>query len=346
MKTETDGHETAGSPGEPAAAVPNRGSSRPNKLGAGKTSAVPSTDIDRRRARKPSPRSGNDRLAGLTLLGPNLTLFSVFVLVPIVGGLLLSFTTWDITNGLPKWVGLANYRRMFADPLVWQAVLTTLKFIVFGVVPTVFIALGLAMLINVRFRFVGAVRSLYLIPAAMSFAASAVVWRYIFLDGPGFGVLDYVISRFGITPPDWLASQTWALPALDIITVWLSLPAATVLYLAALQRIPDSLIEAAALDGAGPFRRARYIIWPGVRYMTVLVAIVALLSFTNGSFDLVNILTKGDPLYATQTLIYYIFVTGFGYGFFGYAAALSVLQVALIGGILLVLWALSKLTQR
>ena len=80
--------------------------------------------------------------------------------------------------------------------------------------------------------------------------------------------------------------------------------------------------------------------------MTVLVAIVALLSFTNGSFDLVNILTKGDPLYATQTLIYYIFVTGFGYGFFGYAAALSVLQVALIGGILLVLWALSKLTRR
>ena len=285
-------------------------------------------------------------LRALTLIGPNLALFSVFVLVPIVGGLLLSFTTWDITNGLPKWVGLANYRRMFADPLVWQAVLTTLKFIVFGVVPTVFIALGLAMLINVRFRFVGAVRSLYLIPAAMSFAASAVVWRYIFLDGPGFGVLDYVISRFGVTPPDWLASQTWALPALDIITVWLSLPAATVLYLAALQRIPDSLIEAAALDGAGPLRRARYVIWPGVRYMTVLVAIIALLSFTNGSFDLVNILTKGDPLYATQTLIYYIFVTGFGYGFFGYAAALSVLQVALIGGILLVLWALSKLTRR
>ncbi len=343
MKTETDGHAKAGLP---AFAGQNGVSSGTNNLGAGRTSAVPSTSEDRRRARKPSPRSGHNRVAGLVLIGPNLALFSVFVLVPIVGGLLLSFTTWDITNGLPKWVGLANYRRMFADPLVWQAVLTTLKFIVFGVVPTVFIALGLAMLINVRFRFVGAVRSLYLIPAAMSFAASAVVWRYIFLDGPGFGVLDYVISRFGITPPDWLASPTWALPALDIITVWLSLPAATVLYLAALQRIPDSLIEAASLDGAGPFRKARYIIWPGVRYMTVLVAIVALLSFTNGSFDLVNILTKGDPLYATQTLIYYIFVTGFGYGFFGYAAALSVLQVALIGGILLLLWALSKLTRR
>ena len=194
--------------------------------------------------------ASRDRAAAAGLLAPNLILYSVFIIIPVVLALALSFTSWNLV-GAPQWVGLANYRRMFADPLVWQAVLTTLKFIVFGVVPTVFIALGLAMLINVRFRFVGAVRSLYLIPAAMSFAASAVVWRYIFLDGPGFGVLDYVISRFGVTPPDWLASQTWALPALDIITVWLSLPAATVLYLAALQRIPDSLIEAAALDGAG-----------------------------------------------------------------------------------------------
>ena len=294
----------------------------------------------------PTPSARRNGLAALTFLAPNLTLFGIFVVVPIFGGLFLSFTTWDITNGFPKWVGLANYRRMLNDPLVGQAVVTTLKFIVFGVVPTVFIALGLAMLINMRFRLVGVVRSLYLIPAAMSYAASAVVWRYIFQDGPGFGILDYAISRFGVTPPDWLASPTWALPALDIITVWLSLPAATILYLAALQRIPDVLIEAAALDGAGPVRRVRYIIWPGVRYMTVLVAIVALLSFTNGSFDLVNILTKGDPIYATQTLIYYIFVTGFSYGFFGYAAALSVLQVALIGGTLLTLRTVSKLVKR
>jgi len=222
-----------------------------------------------------------------------------------------------------------------------------LKFIAFGVVPTIFIALWLAMLINFRFRFVSAVRSLYLIPAAMSFAASAVVWRYLFLDGPGYGVIDYVISKFGVTtPPDWLASTTWALPALDIVTIWLSLPIATFLYLAAMQRIPDSVIEAATLDGAGTVRRVRYVVWPGVRYMTPLVAIIALLAFTNGSFDLVNIMTKGDPLYATQTLIYYIFVVGFSYGAYGYAAALSILQIAIIAGILLGLRLISKLVSR
>ena len=294
------------------------------------------------------PRRRRDGRAAALMMAPNMILFTIFVFVPIIGGVLLSFAQWNISVGPPKWVGLANYRVLFADPLVKQAVETTLKFLLLGVVPTVIISLGLAMLINVKFRFVGLVRTFYLIPAAMSFAASALVWRYLFQDGPGYGVVDYVIHLFGVNnPPDWLGgSTTWALPGLDIITIWLSLPTATILYLAALQRIPDSTIEAATLDGAGPLQRARHIIWPGVSYMTPLVAIIALLSFTNGSFDLVNILTKGGPLYATQTLIYYIYVNGFGYGLFGYAAALSVLQILLIGGILFSLRLVGRLVNR
>ncbi len=133
-------------------------------------------------------------------------------------------------------------------------------------------------------------------------------------------------------------STTYALPALDVIAIWLSLPVATILYLAALQRIPASVIEAATLDGAGLIRRVRYIIWPMVRPMTILVAIVALLSFTNGSFDLVNILTPtGGTNYATTTLIFYIYQQAFAYGLYGYAAALAVLQIVLIGGALVAL---------
>jgi multiple sugar transport system permease protein len=284
------------------------------------------------RRRRNSRRDG--RSAAL-MIAPNLGLFSLFIVIPIVAGLYLSFTTWNINNGAPKWVGLANYTKMFNDPIVGVAVGNTVKFMLFGVVPTVFIALGLAMLINVRFRFVGVVRSLYLIPAAMSFAASAIVWRYIFLDGPGYGIVNWVLSQLGVDPPNWLVSTTYALPALDVIAVWLSLPVATILYLAALQRIPASVIEAATLDGAGPIRRVRYIIWPMVRPMTILVAIVALLSFTNGSFDLVNILTPtGGTNYATTTVIFYIYQQAFAYGLYGYAAALAVLQIALIGGAL------------
>ncbi len=295
-------------------------------------------------ASAPSRRSRRDGRAAAAFIAPNLLMFTVFVGIPIVGGLALSFTNWDLT-GLPQWAGLANYKEMFSDPLVGMAIKTTLKFLVLGVVPTVVISLGLAMLINFRFRFVAAVRSLYLIPAAVSFAASALIWQFIFRPGQ-LGLLNYLLSLVGINGPDWLASTTWAIPALDIITIWLALPTATVLYLAALQRIPDSLIEAAMLDGAGPLRRVRYIIWPGVRYMTLLVAIVALLAFTNGSFDLVNILTRGQPIYATQTLIYYIYYTAFTNGEFGYAAALSVLQIVLIGGLLLGLRLLTRLVRR
>src|SRR6202142_416709 len=288
-------------------------------------------------------RRRRDGRAAALMMAPNMILFTIFVFVPIIGGILLSFAQWNISVGPPKGVGFANYRGLFADPLVGQAVEATLKF-----VQPVIISLGPAMLINVKFHFVGLVRTFYLIPAAMSFAASALVWRYLFQAGPGFGVVDYVIHLFGVNnQPDWLGgSTTWALPGLDIITIWLSLPTATILYLAALQRIPDSILEAATLDGAGPWRRVRYIIWPGVRYMTVLVAIVALLAFTNGSFDLVQILTKGGPIYSTQTLIYYIYDQAFDFGNYGYAAALSVLQIALIGGILVMLRLLSKLASR
>ena len=172
------------------------------------------------------------------------------------------------------------------------------------------------MLINFRFRFVGVVRSLYLVPAAMSFAASAVVWRYLYLNGPGYGLINYVISpvrrhaarlaraaRPGRSTPS-TSSRSGSTPA---------------------DRHHPLPRRAAAHPGLGHrgrdarrsrpwLQRARYIIWPGVSYMTLLVAIISLLAFTNGSFDLVNILTKGGPLYATQTLIYYIYVNGFSYG--------------------------------
>jgi len=295
---------------------------------------LPAASVGPKR-RRPARRDGR---AAFLMMGPNFALFSVFIVIPIVAGLYLSFTTWNITTGPPKWVGLANYTKLFNDPIVGVAVGNTVKFMLFGVIPTVVIALGLAMLVNVRFRFVGVVRSLYLVPAAMSFAASAIVWRYIFLDGPGYGVVNWVISQFGVAPPNWLVSTTYALPALDVIAIWLSLPVATILYLAALQRIPVSVIEAATLDGAGPMRRVRSIIWPMVRPMTILVAIVALLSFTNGSFDLVNILTPtGGTNYATTTLIFYIYQQAFLYGLYGYAAALAVLQIAIIGGALVAL---------
>jgi ABC-type sugar transport system permease subunit len=279
-----------------------------------------------------SPRRRDGR-AALFMLGPNVLLFTVFVGVPIIGAFALSFFAWSL-NGSPTWVGLANYKAMFNDPLVGISVKNTLYFVAMGVLPTVFIALGLAMLINFRVRGITIIRSLYLVPAAVSLAASAVIWQYIY--EPKFGFLSYVFNQVGITPPPegFLFTPGWALPSLDVVCIWTTLPIGILLYLAALQRIPESVIEAATLDGAGWFRRVRYVIWPGVSNMTLLVAIISLIAFTASGFDLVNILTKGQPIYGTETLIYYIYYSAVVNSEWGYAAALSVLQFVIIVGIL------------
>jgi ABC-type sugar transport system permease subunit len=282
-------------------------------------------------------RRRREGLAALFMLGPNVALFTVFVGVPILGAFALSFFQWDLTGSpftTAKWVGLSNYTHMFHDQIVGIAVKNTLYFVAMGVIPTVIISLGLAMLINFRFRGITVVRSLYLIPAAVSLAASAVIWQYIY--EPKFGLLSYLFDQVGLTPPinGFLFDQSWALISLDIVCIWTTLPIGIILYLAALQRIPESVIEAATLDGAGWFRRVRYVIWPGVSNMTLLVAIIALIAFTASGFDLVNILTKGQPIYATETLIYYIYNEAVNDFQWGYAAALSVLQFVMIVGIL------------
>ena len=287
----------------------------------------------------------SDGRAALFMLGPNVLLFAVFVGIPILLAFALSFFAWDL-NGAPTWVGLGNFKAMFNDPIVGIAVKNTLYFVAMGVIPTVFISLGLAMLINFQFRGVTIVRSLYLIPAAVSLAASAVIWQYIY--EPKFGLLSYVFGEIGITPPaqGFLFTPGWALPSLDVVCIWTTLPIGILLYLAALQRIPESVIEAATLDGAGWWRRTRYVIWPGVSNITLLVAIISLIAFTASGFDLVNILTKGQPIYGTETLIYYIYYSAVVNSEWGYAAALSVIQFVIIVGILGLLAAARKFLVR
>ena len=287
--------------------------------------------------------ANQDRTRALLLLAPNLILYTLFIIIPILLAILLSFTSWNLV-GAPRFVGLANYGQLLRDPMVPQSIETTFIFMAFGTVPTVVLGLIFAVLLNARLRFIGVIRTLYFVPAVVSFAASAVLWQWIYR--PGQGIVDYLLQQVGIVGPGWLSNSHTALLALDIVGIWMQVPVAILLYLAALQRIPESVIEAATLDGAGPVRRLRYIIWPGVRNITVVVAIVSTLAFTNGSFDLVKILTQGGPINATTTLIYYIYYVAFDNVQIGYAAALSAVQVAMFGALLGLLAVARKVTAR
>src|ERR1700733_13073557 len=134
--------------------------------------------------------ASRDRFAAAGFLAPNLIMFTVFIIIPVILALALSFTNWNLV-GAPQWIGLGNYRQLLADPAVPQAIETTMIFLVFGVVPTVVLGLLLALLANVQFRFIAVVRTLYFVPAVVPFAASAILWQWIYR--PGQGILDFLL---------------------------------------------------------------------------------------------------------------------------------------------------------
>jgi multiple sugar transport system permease protein len=261
------------------------------------------------------------------MLGPGLLLFLMFVALPVIAVVALSFCSWSL-SGWPRFVGLDNYARMLSDPLAATAVNNTFLFVFLGVIPTVVLGLVLALFLNVRTRGIAALRTLYLLPAVVSFVASAIIWRWIY--HPTSGLLNHFLSWVGVDGRSWLSDPATALPALVVIGIWLNLPVSILVFLAALQRIPSFILEAAELDGAGAYRRLVHIVWPAVMPMSFVVALVAFVSFANGSFDLVNLMTLGGPAESTTTIVYYMYVTAFNYLDFGYSSALGVLQLLII----------------
>ncbi|TDT14911.1 carbohydrate ABC transporter membrane protein 1 (CUT1 family) [Ilumatobacter fluminis] len=281
----------------------------------------------RRSARGRSP----DRWPALAFLLPNLTLFTVFTLLPVVVGVGLSFYEWDLISS-PEFVGLENYRRLLDDGEARHALWITALLILFGLLPTIVIGLVAATLLNAKFRGIRYIRTLYYMPIVISLVASGVLWRFIY--EPNRGLLNWLLSLIGIDGPPWLSSTRWALPAIAMVLVWLAIPLSTMLYLAALQGIPSTVLEAARIDGAGFVAMLWHVIWPMVRPTTALVSLVTVLGLAFGSFDLIASLTQGGPLDSTNTLIYYMYDTAFNQLQVGYASALAVFNFVAVFGTL------------
>jgi ABC-type sugar transport system permease subunit len=278
-----------------------------------------------RRRRHRSTRE--DVLTTAAFTAPNLILFALFILIPGIVALALSFFTWNLT-GAPQWAGLENYTRMLVDPQMWAALSRTVYFLILGVIPTIVIGFVLAALVNVQLPAVGALRVLFFIPMVVSVAVSAVLWTRVYARDSG--LLNGFLGLFGIPPVDWLNNPTTALPAVTLILVWLSLPLVIILYLAALQRIPRELYEAAALDGAGPVRTLWQITWPNVRGTTALLLVIQFVTFLSGTFEVTLIMTDGGPLRSTENLALYIYKMAFERFDLGYASALTLFQFVLI----------------
>ncbi|MFC9996666.1 carbohydrate ABC transporter permease [Nocardia sp. NPDC127526] len=260
--------------------------------------------------------------AGVGFVAPNLLAVVVFLLFPLGFSLYLSFHSWDLFSA-PRFVGIENYRRLVADdPLFYIALRNTAVFTVLTLVPTVVISLAVAGLLNRKLAGIGVFRTIVFLPLVASTVAMAVVFRFIFASDDGLANL--VLGWVGLGPVPWLTDPDWALVSLSIVTVWKSVPFATVILLAAMQGVPENLYEAAEIDGAGALRRFWSITVPMIRGALSFVFVITIIN-TVQAFDQAFALTgaNGGPETGTYVLGIMLFQNAFRFYEVGYASALA-----------------------
>jgi multiple sugar transport system permease protein len=276
--------------------------------------------------------------AGWGFAAPALFLIVTCFFFPVAAGLLLSLTDFDIyaiaSPDAARFVGSANYQRLLADPVFHTALFNTLYFVVIGGPLSVAVSLVAALLLASRLaRFPAFYRSVYFAPVVTTLVAVAVVWRY--LDHPRYGLVNLALGAIGIRPIDWLGDPHWAMPAIIVLAVWKNFGYNMLILIAGLQRIPDELYEAAALDGAGAWARFRHVTLPGLAPMLLFVSVLTML----GNFQLFAepyVMTQGGPLRSTTSLVMLMYEEGFRWWRMGHAAAIAcVLFVLMLAGTLI-----------
>jgi multiple sugar transport system permease protein len=266
------------------------------------------------------------------IIAPALLVLLAMMIGPLLFTLALSVLRWDLTDPTAgiEFVGFGNYLEALRTPGFFNAVRVSLVFTLVAVALEVTFGLALALLATARrTTYSSSMRVALLAPAMLNPAIAAIIWRWIF--APDYGVLNYMLSAWvGVShPPQWLASDTWALPSIIIVNAWITTPFVMLILVAALQAIPDELYEAAAIDGAGSWARFVSVTLPLLRRALMVVLVLRTIDAFR-LFDLVFILTKGGPGTTTETLAFYIFRVGFNYWQIGFAGALSVIMFLLV----------------
>ena len=252
------------------------------------------------------------------LVSPWIVGFLAFVLGPMVYSAYLSLTQWNLLSP-PLFIGLGNYGQLMQDPLFWQSLKVTTIYAVVSVPLGLAFALFLAILLNQRVRGLSVFRTILYLPSVVSGVAVSVVFLWVF--NPDFGIVNTILHYFGINGPKWIESPTWALPCLILMSLW-SVGGAMIIFLAGLQGIPPELQEAAAIDGAGVWRRFRSVTLP-LLTPTILFNLILSIIGQFQVFTQAYVMTNGGPLHATLFYVFYLFQNAFQYLNMGYAAALA-----------------------
>lgn len=268
-----------------------------------------------------------EHLEGYLFISPWILGMVLFALGPILASFGLAFTRWNLFTE-PEYVGWANFQKLAHDPLFYKSVFNTIYYTVFAVPLGLVLALGLAMLVNHRLRGINFFRTAFFLPNVVAGIAMLLLWKWLF--DPNFGLINLfldwtglmaVFEWIGIGRPQWISSRAGAMPGMIFMSIW-GLGGSMMIFLAGLQNIPRELIEAAELDGAGPWKRFRYVtvplLTPTIFFLT-MVGVIGSLQIFNQAY----VMTQGGPAHATLFYVLYLFQTAFERFQMGYACAMA-----------------------
>jgi len=278
----------------------------------------------------------SDHFSGWALAFPAVFVIFVFGIVPIVWSALLSFQRTNLLSP-PQWIGLANYRALPSDPLFRQSVVHSLVYTALFVPLSVAGGLLAAVALNRRIRGIFLYRTAVFVPVVLSTIATSIM--FLWLLDPNFGLINFMLSKVGLGPYGFFDSSSGALYSIVGMTIWGWIGFDVIVYLAALQGIPATLIEAAEIDGARAWSKFRHLTVPLLGPATLFLVVWSTINALQ-LFDEVYFLTRGGPGTATYVVVYYLYDLAFAQGIAGYAAAIAyVLLLAIMCLTLIQLWA-------
>lgn len=282
-------------------------------------------------------RQRRELALGLFFTSPYIIGFLCFALVPLLASFYFSFTSYDIFTA-PKWAGFSNFVELNSDPRFWVSLWNTAYYTAFAVPLGMCVAFLLALLLNRKMIARPMFRTIFFLPSIVPIVASSVLWVWVF--NSQYGYLNWALQPLcnaanyipgvHLTPPDWLQSPVWSKPALILMSVW-GVGGTMILYLAALQDVPQTLYEVADLDGASSFQKVRHVTIPlisPILFFTLVMGLIGALQV----FTQAYIMTKGgQPGDSTLFYCLYLFNNAFEYFRLGYASAMAWILFAIIG---------------
>jgi multiple sugar transport system permease protein len=288
-----------------------------------------SRSVTGRRPGRFTPKTRTNLRLGLAFISPWLLGFVAFYLYPALASLYYSFTDFKILSA-PHWIGLENYQHMVGDRMFWKALGNTLYITVIGVPLSVTCALGIALLLNTkRIAGIGLFRTIFYLPVVVPPVAAALLW--IWLLNPQYGLVNQALGALGLPHPAWFYDPNWAKAGIILISVW-GVGDVVIIYLGALQGVPQQLYEAAEVDGAGRWTRMRHVtipmISPAILFNLITGAIGAFQYFTQAYVISEGTVGRGSGAVGGQSgsLLFYgieLYNEAFRYFNIGYASALA-----------------------